>query len=81
MTVVTHQMAFARSIADCIVIMNQEGIMSIEQPASILFHPCNTSSRFLFRDALPAVSAVERVSMLGSVTIGISLETATGWRR
>lgn len=72
MIVVTHQMAFARSIADRLLIMNQGRILSIEQPESILLHPGNTGSRALFRDALPDISALDRVSMSRSITVGIA---------
>lgn len=74
MIAVTHQTAFARSIADSIVVMERGRILDVGSPEQVLLEPGTATTRQLFGGGLPEVSALDRVRLSGTLTIGIAAD-------
>jgi ABC-type polar amino acid transport system ATPase subunit len=54
MVVVTHEMGFARRVADRVVFMDQGEIVEVAPPAAFFDHPRNERTRRFLSQILPA---------------------------
>jgi ABC-type polar amino acid transport system ATPase subunit len=75
MVVITHEIGFARKMADRVVFMDNGEILEIGEPADIFVTPAHERTREFISKILPEVSTLFKIRRSGRIRIGLGYKS------